>query len=824
MFDSTLGMSRSYHSEDDVGVVLGRKFTQNLADIQDDFDDFGDGSATDEDDPADIVWPQGSLRGGAAERINLPEGLGDPPFNYNLADKAERKIDPKVEPNEVKLKDVRLKEAKPKEVDTKADTKVDPKDVRPKEVRLKEVDPKVNPKVDPTVNLEIDRELPPVISRGGPQVPGPEIGPEDFDPPDTYGFDWAFWHWNNWLGSAAQKIIIILMIIFFLSNFWIWSLNRFFDLDVRNLRASPFSYVPPETPPKDFDEIRTRMHSVEREIGNFGIYYGQFTAGYNNLISREVSLLKESIEQARAEGSVTGDDLSKELNQLQKWQESMRKDHSEVSHELSTLKNKVNEFLENLPGKIVVTQLEDGTYKFSEGFERMLEDILMQRVSTMVVPGTSLEMGAPTMAVPTMAFPGWDAFLADNKRQLRDLIDEHTGLKLNKKGGVVLSHETIKLLIDRKLQEFENHGKDKLMHDVRNEMEKYKTENLLPGIEEYKTKTWLPDAKIALEEYRTETWLPDAKAELEEYRAETWLPGAKAGIEGYMAKTLVPNAKTELEDYMTKTLVPAVTQAARRYIDNLPVQEIESGSPPTTAQESLDQYADYASQLIGGMIAPFITSPSYDYTAAGDRWYYWLFGRPQRVYPAPVTAITPTKDVGNCWPFAGDHGTVGIRLARPLYPTHVSVEHIPPQIAIDISSAPRDIEFWARFDDKDDRERVESVAARAVGQIKWGPGRLWDRESHEAPEGPSGNVFDNFVKLAAFKYDIAKGKPKVQTHELGVDFMNLNITARTVIFRITSNWGHPTFTCLYQVKVHGNPDVPWPKVHSDDTIGETKEL
>lgn len=775
-------MSRSYHSEDDVGVVLGRKFTQNLADIRDDIDD---GSSTDEDYPADVIWPEGSLRGGASQS----EGLGPPPLNDGPFDGPI--IDPIADPIVYPI--------------------IDPI-----------IDPIANPIIDPIVGLE--PVLPPVVGGNGPQVQGPELGPEDFDPPDTYGFDWAFWHWNNWLGSATRKIVVILILLYFITNFWIWSLNKFFNLDVRNLRASPFTYIPPDTPPKDFGEIRTRMQSVEKEIGNFGIYYGQFTTGYTNLISREVSLLKQSIEQAKAEGNVIGDQLNKELKQLQMWQESMRKDHSEVSNELSTLKNKVNNFLANLPGKIVATQLEDGTYKFSEGFERMLEDVLMQRASTMVVPSTGLET-----AVPTMAFPGWDAFVADNKRKLQDLIDEHTGLKLDKKGGVVLSHGTIKLLMDRKIQEFEDYKRDQLMLDVRNEMERYKTENLLSDIEEYKTKVWLPDAKTALEEFKTEIWLPDAKTALEEYKKETWIPDAKTGLEDYMTETLLPDAKTELDDYMTKTIVPAATNAAtnaaRKYINNLPVQEIGPGTlPHTTTQESLDQYADYASQLIGGMISPFITSPSYDYTSGGDKWYYWLFGRPQRIYPAPVTAITPTKDVGNCWPFAGDHGTVGIRLARPLYPTHVSVEHIPPQIAIDISSAPRHIEFWASFDDEGDRERVESVAARATNEMKWGPGRLWDRESLESPEGPSGHVFHHFVKLASFKYDIAKGKPKVQTHELGVDFMNLNITARTVIFRITSNWGHPTFTCLYQVKVHGSPDVPWPKVHTEDTIGATEEL
>lgn len=639
-------MSRSYASEDDVGVVLGRKFTQNLADLPDD-DDTDDVSSTDEDETIEDIWFGTSLRGGA-------NGDGDG-----------------VLPGAKGVKDAKAVEGAG--------------------------DAKGLPEVGPEILDDIDID----------------------EPPAAWGYDWAFWHWNNWLGSTVRKFIIIIMLLFFGTNLWIFSLNKYFGLDVRNLRSTPFTYIPPMEAPKDFDEIRNRMFSVEKEIGNWGIYYSQFENGYTDMIKSEVDTLERSIQDAKAQGRMSSAQLNaynKELSRVKELQDSMKSNQASVSEELAALRRQLNDFTGNLPGKIVATQLDDGTYKFSDAFETILEEVVRKKASSMGVGG------GPAPA--TTVIPGWDEFLEQNKQELENLIDQHTGVSLDKKGGVVLSHGTVKLLVEQKLKEFEAH----------------------------------------------------------------------------QTKTLIPHVRAE------------ATDTVKTYLKNNPPVTKEMSQ--STDHEALDQYADWASQLVGGMVAPFITSPSYDYTTAADKWYYWLFGRGLGLYPQPAIAITPTKDPGQCWPFAGDSGTVGIRLARPIFPTHVSVEHIPPHLAIDISSAPRDVEFWAQFDDEDERNRVENAASTVSGEAMWGPGRLWDRESFESPLGPSGDVFDHFVKLAAFKYDIARGRPRTQIHQLNVDFMNMNITASTVIFRIRSNWGHPAFTCLYQVKVHGEPRYP-PKVYEE---------
>jgi SUN domain-containing protein 1/2 len=58
----------------------------------------------------------------------------------------------------------------------------------------------------------------------------------------------------------------------------------------------------------------------------------------------------------------------------------------------------------------------------------------------------------------------------------------------------------------------------------------------------------------------------------------------------------------------------------------------------------------------------------------------------------PATALYPDSTVGNCWPFAGDKGTLGILLARRVQVTSVTVEHAAHEVTFDQRSAPKTIE------------------------------------------------------------------------------------------------------------------------------------
>lgn len=101
--------------------------------------------------------------------------------------------------------------------------------------------------------------------------------------------------------------------------------------------------------------------------------------------------------------------------------------------------------------------------------------------------------------------------------------------------------------------------------------------------------------------------------------------------------------------------------------------------------------ADYALLSAGARVIPAGTSetlvlkrPSvFGQIVRGDR---AITGRP------PTTALETDTSVGSCWPFEGSKGTLGISLARPANIKAVTVEHAAKELALDVSSAPRDVE------------------------------------------------------------------------------------------------------------------------------------
>ncbi|PWW71574.1 hypothetical protein C7212DRAFT_348983 [Tuber magnatum] len=145
----------------------------------------------------------------------------------------------------------------------------------------------------------------------------------------------------------------------------------------------------------------------------------------------------------------------------------------------------------------------------------------------------------------------------------------------------------------------------------------------------------------------------------------------------------------------------------------------------------------------------------------------------------------------------------------PIYVSHVTIDHVPKQQAIDISSAPKNIEFWIRVP----TERKEELQ-KAVGK----PAGEWYRQDSDTQGAQqqqrlqtSANGDGEWVRVHEFMYDIHTAGSPVQTFELPVDLTRLNITSHLVAFRIVDNWGHLNFTCLYRVRVHGYPpkrDLP----------------
>eukprot|EP00633_Aureoumbra_lagunensis_P007636 CAMPEP_0197317970 /NCGR_PEP_ID=MMETSP0891-20130614/49202_1 /TAXON_ID=44058 ORGANISM="Aureoumbra lagunensis, Strain CCMP1510" /NCGR_SAMPLE_ID=MMETSP0891 /ASSEMBLY_ACC=CAM_ASM_000534 /LENGTH=422 /DNA_ID=CAMNT_0042808197 /DNA_START=1135 /DNA_END=2403 /DNA_ORIENTATION=- len=182
---------------------------------------------------------------------------------------------------------------------------------------------------------------------------------------------------------------------------------------------------------------------------------------------------------------------------------------------------------------------------------------------------------------------------------------------------------------------------------------------------------------------------------------------------------------------------------------------------------------DYALGAAGAKIVKKLTSLPYtppNRVVPTSIWH--AMGRDAGV-GRPEDAISQRVTFGSCFAFAGNHGSLTVRLSAKLHPFAVSLEHIHSALCnpvhnLNCSSAPRDFRILGRDDT--------------------------DPETSEP------------FLLGQFQYDaLARDKPTVQTFPLDsipdhpIDLISLEVL---------SNHGHPDYTCVYRFRVHGDPHSP----------------
>ncbi|KAM3860027.1 SUN domain-containing protein 1-like [Diretmus argenteus] len=169
--------------------------------------------------------------------------------------------------------------------------------------------------------------------------------------------------------------------------------------------------------------------------------------------------------------------------------------------------------------------------------------------------------------------------------------------------------------------------------------------------------------------------------------------------------------------------------------------------------------ADYALESGGGSILSTRCSETYETKTA----LMSLFGLPLWFYSqSPRTVIQPDVQPGNCWAFRGSKGYLVIRLSMKILPTAFSLEHIPKALAPSgmLRSAPRD---FAVYGLEDERQQ---------------DGKL----------------------LGRYRYE--QDGEALQTYPVSEE----NDDAYQIVeVRVSSNWGHQDYTCMYRFRVHGKP-------------------
>ncbi|XP_049644533.1 SUN domain-containing protein 1 isoform X2 [Suncus etruscus] len=205
-------------------------------------------------------------------------------------------------------------------------------------------------------------------------------------------------------------------------------------------------------------------------------------------------------------------------------------------------------------------------------------------------------------------------------------------------------------------------------------------------------------------------------------------------------------------------VAPAIRDAGLPGITEAEAHAIVSNALKLYSQDKTGM-VDFALESGGGSILSTRCSETYETKTA----LISLFGIPLWYYSqSPRVVIQPDIYPGNCWAFKGSQGYLVVRLSMTIYPTTFTLEHIPKTLSPtgNITSAPKDF-------------------------------AVYGLENEYQEEG---------LLLGRFMYD-QDGESLQMFHVLTVPERAFQI----VELQISSNWGHPEYTCLYRFRVHGEP-------------------
>lgn len=187
---------------------------------------------------------------------------------------------------------------------------------------------------------------------------------------------------------------------------------------------------------------------------------------------------------------------------------------------------------------------------------------------------------------------------------------------------------------------------------------------------------------------------------------------------------------------------------------------------------------DFALDADGGAIECTLTSGC-------SRWARYVYG------DSSTRAIAEDNRIGQCWLTHPSNAQLGVVLAEPIYPTHITIDHAPIQAVADVGEAPRTIVVWGMVDGGENLSRYKRLTLHLGAE----------HVPHPLPAVGDHTI----IPLASFEYDISQTPS--QTFPVYDYIRHSGIDFAIVILQIRTNWGSEK-TCLYRIRVHGNSYIP----------------
>ncbi len=236
--------------------------------------------------------------------------------------------------------------------------------------------------------------------------------------------------------------------------------------------------------------------------------------------------------------------------------------------------------------------------------------------------------------------------------------------------------------------------------------------------------------------------------------------------------------------------------SATNHLRELPLWQLEAFARTNLAlnAELALKRVNFFSPHIGAVVDPHLTSPTQGWVPLS--WAQLIFGSFSTVPqpPPPVMALERWEELSECWCSAeapGGQSQLAVIMPLQIWPSAVTVEHMPREGSLDILSAPKWMELW-----------VEVASPRdllAVTEYRRSSGL---QEPFECSGSPVGQ---GYACAGRWMYDI-HGPNHVQTFRLDVDFQSLGVRVKKSVIRVTESWGRD-YTCLYRLRMHGDVAV-----------------
>jgi len=138
--------------------------------------------------------------------------------------------------------------------------------------------------------------------------------------------------------------------------------------------------------------------------------------------------------------------------------------------------------------------------------------------------------------------------------------------------------------------------------------------------------------------------------------------------------------------------------------------------------------------------------------------------------------LSTNNDPGSCWAMTGSKGYAVIKLRESVIIDGFSFEHLSYSTSYDSTSAPKEIEFYG----------LTSALFNSTTKRSNGNGSVFAEELGD--------------KLAVMNYQLTDSLPKI------IPLLHENQKAYDYVkFQVLSNHNNTDYTCIYRIRVHGQP-------------------